>query len=131
MQAPPPNAILDESGNFVIYASLLGIKVVNLTTNRVARLLGKVENTERFLRIALYQVLRLSSVLIWARKQTSLMCSFQFTLPGLSAVCVQGRRRAACGSQVPNGPCIILSRRRARTGAAACRRAAAARACVI
>jgi hypothetical protein len=30
--------------------------VVNLVTNRVARLLGKVENTERFLRVALYQV---------------------------------------------------------------------------
>ena len=31
-------------------------QVVNLVTNRVSRLLGKVENTERFLRIALYQV---------------------------------------------------------------------------
>lgn len=51
-----PNVIFDESGNFVIYASLLGIKVVNLVTNRVSRLLGKVENTERFMRVALYQV---------------------------------------------------------------------------
>jgi len=32
--------------------------VVNLTANRVARLIGKVENTERFMRIALYQVLK-------------------------------------------------------------------------
>ncbi len=32
------------------------LQVVNLVTNRVARLLGKVENTERFLRVALYQV---------------------------------------------------------------------------
>lgn len=30
-------------------------QVVNLVSNRVARILGKVENTERFLRIALYQ----------------------------------------------------------------------------
>lgn len=54
-EAPMPNVNFDESGNFVIYASLLGIKVVNLVTNRVSRLLGKVENTERFLRVALYQ----------------------------------------------------------------------------
>ncbi|KAA8544222.1 hypothetical protein F0562_022234 [Nyssa sinensis] len=53
--APQPNAIFDESSNFVIYATLLGIKVVNLHTNKVSRILGKVENNDRFLRIALYQ----------------------------------------------------------------------------
>ncbi|KAG0602485.1 hypothetical protein M758_10G017100 [Ceratodon purpureus] len=52
---PPPNAIFDESSNFLLYPTLLGIKVVNLHTNKVARIIGKVENTERFLRIALYQ----------------------------------------------------------------------------
>jgi hypothetical protein len=31
------------------------VQVVNLHTNKVARIIGKVENTERFLRIALYQ----------------------------------------------------------------------------
>jgi peptidylprolyl isomerase domain and WD repeat-containing protein 1 len=30
-------------------------KVVNLQTNKVARILGKVENNDRFLQIALYQ----------------------------------------------------------------------------
>ncbi|GIL83353.1 hypothetical protein Vretimale_11294 [Volvox reticuliferus] len=50
-----PNAIFDESGNFLLYATLLGIKVVNLVTNKVVRILGKVENTERFLTLALYQ----------------------------------------------------------------------------
>ncbi|XP_072981015.1 peptidyl-prolyl cis-trans isomerase CYP71 isoform X2 [Typha angustifolia] len=53
--APQPNAIFDESCNFLIYATLLGIKIVNLHTNKVARILGKVENNDRFLRIALYQ----------------------------------------------------------------------------
>ncbi|XP_022969540.1 peptidyl-prolyl cis-trans isomerase CYP71 [Cucurbita maxima] len=53
--APEPNAVFDESSNFLIYATLLGIKVVNLHTNKVARILGKVENNDRFLRIALYQ----------------------------------------------------------------------------
>jgi hypothetical protein len=31
-------------------------QVVNLVTNRVVKIIGKVENTERFLSIALYQV---------------------------------------------------------------------------
>ncbi|KHN21445.1 peptidyl-prolyl cis-trans isomerase CYP71 isoform X1 [Glycine soja] len=53
--APLPNAVFDESANFLIYATLLGIKIVNLHTNKVARILGKVENNDRFLRIALYQ----------------------------------------------------------------------------
>ncbi|KAL5974606.1 cytochrome P450 monooxygenase 71 [Asimina triloba] len=52
---PQPNAIFDESSNFLIYATLLGIKIVNLHTNKVARILGKAENNDRFLRIALYQ----------------------------------------------------------------------------
>ncbi|CAO2840156.1 unnamed protein product [Amaranthus hypochondriacus] len=53
--APQPNAVFDESSNFLIYATLLGIKVINLHTNTVARILGKVESNDRFLRIALYQ----------------------------------------------------------------------------
>ena len=50
-----PNAIFDESGNFIIYSTLLGIKVVNLVTNQCSRIIGKVENTERFTRLALFQ----------------------------------------------------------------------------
>ncbi|CAH8283507.1 unnamed protein product [Eruca vesicaria subsp. sativa] len=49
------NAVFDESSNFLIYATLLGIKIVNLHTNTVARILGKVESNERYLRVALYQ----------------------------------------------------------------------------
>lgn len=57
-QATPPqfpNAVFDESGNFLMYATALGIKVVNLVTNRLAAVLGRVENTERFVRLALWQ----------------------------------------------------------------------------
>lgn len=54
-KVPLPNAVFDDSGNFLLYTTLLGIKIVNLHTNKVARILGKVENTERFLRVALYQ----------------------------------------------------------------------------
>ena len=52
---PPGNAIFDASSNFLLYPTLLGVKVVNLATNRVARILGRVEAGERFLRVALYQ----------------------------------------------------------------------------
>ena len=52
---PAPNAVFDESGNFLLYPSLVGIKVVNLVSSACVKILGKVENTERFLRVALYQ----------------------------------------------------------------------------
>ncbi|KAI8820990.1 uncharacterized protein EV422DRAFT_496207 [Fimicolochytrium jonesii] len=53
-QSATVNAIFDETGNFVIYPTLLGIKVVNITTNKVVRLIGKAE-TQRFMNLALYQ----------------------------------------------------------------------------
>lgn len=48
------NIVFDHSGNFVIYATMLGIKVVNVKTNRCARVLGKGENA-RFLQVSLFQ----------------------------------------------------------------------------
>eukprot|EP00887_Chlorella_sp_A99_P006803 scaffold2.g6803.t1 len=54
-EAPRPNAVFDESGHFLLYPTLLGIKVINLVTNRVVKVIGRVESSERFLRIALYQ----------------------------------------------------------------------------
>ena len=53
--APLPNALFDESANFLLYPTALGIKVFCLATGRLARLLGRVENNERFLRLALFQ----------------------------------------------------------------------------
>lgn len=76
--APPSNAIFDQTGHFILcvvalcrgqllwcrvaqrlvttrYPTLAGVKVVNIETNRTVRTIGKVENTERFLCIALYQ----------------------------------------------------------------------------
>ena len=49
------NAAFDESGNFLIYGSLTGIKMLNLVTNRVVRTVGSSEPGERFLALALYQ----------------------------------------------------------------------------
>ncbi|KAJ7134653.1 hypothetical protein C8R44DRAFT_870261 [Mycena epipterygia] len=48
------NAIWDESGAFILYPSLLGVKVVNTVSNRVVRLLGKDE-VVRWLNLTLYQ----------------------------------------------------------------------------
>ena len=48
------NAIFDESGKFILYATLTGIKVINLYTNQCVRILGKEENV-RFLQVSLYQ----------------------------------------------------------------------------
>jgi len=48
------NLVYDESGYFLVYASLLGIKFVNLKTQKVSRLLAQKEHL-RPLAIALFQ----------------------------------------------------------------------------
>jgi len=50
-----PTAIFDKSGHLLMYPTMLGIKVINLYSNSFVRLLGKVENSERFLTLALHQ----------------------------------------------------------------------------
>lgn len=49
------NIVFDESGYFIIFATLKGIKVVSLTTNQVVRYIAHGEKAERFLHLALYQ----------------------------------------------------------------------------
>lgn len=48
------NVIFDETGNFLIYGSMLGIKVLNTYTNRLVRVYGKDENL-RAVNLSLYQ----------------------------------------------------------------------------
>lgn len=48
------NVIFDETGNFILYGSILGIKVVNTYTNHVIKAYGKDENF-RSLNLAMYQ----------------------------------------------------------------------------
>ena len=48
------NIIFDESGNFIFYGSMLGIKVLNTYTNQVVRVYGKDEHF-RAVNLALYQ----------------------------------------------------------------------------
>lgn len=49
------NILFDESGNFLLFPTMLGVKIINLHTNRLAKIIGKTENL-RILRIALFQV---------------------------------------------------------------------------
>lgn len=46
--------VFDQSGNFIMYPTLLGIKLINLYTNKLVRIIGKNENL-RLLNISLYQ----------------------------------------------------------------------------
>ncbi|KAK3089441.1 hypothetical protein FSP39_003617 [Pinctada imbricata] len=48
------NIVFDDSGHFALYSTMLGIKVINLHTNRCMRIIGKPENA-RFLHISLFQ----------------------------------------------------------------------------
>ena len=48
------NISFDESGHFILFGSLLGVKVINTLTNRVMRAYGKDEPF-RALNVALYQ----------------------------------------------------------------------------
>ncbi|NXX98471.1 PPWD1 protein, partial [Centropus bengalensis] len=48
------NIIFDETGHFVLYGTMLGIKVINVETNRCIRILGKQENI-RVMQLALFQ----------------------------------------------------------------------------
>jgi peptidylprolyl isomerase domain and WD repeat-containing protein 1 len=45
----------DESGEHLVYSTLVGIKVVNFLQNKLVGLLGKLERTERFLDLVVLQ----------------------------------------------------------------------------
>lgn len=53
--AAPANVVFDVSGQFILFASMVGIKLVSLVNNKLVRVIGQDENSERFLYIALYQ----------------------------------------------------------------------------
>ncbi|RDA91757.1 hypothetical protein CP533_4784, partial [Ophiocordyceps camponoti-saundersi (nom. inval.)] len=48
------NVVFDESGNFILYGSMLGVKLLNTYTNQVLKVYGKDENI-RAVNLALYQ----------------------------------------------------------------------------
>lgn len=46
-----PSIGFDESDTYLYFGSLLGIKIINYKADKLTRIIGKVENTERFLQI--------------------------------------------------------------------------------
>ena len=69
-QGQTMNLAFDESSHFLLYPTILGVKVVSIQTNKVARLIGKGENV-RILNIALFQS---SSV---KKASVSLVCAIR------------------------------------------------------
>jgi peptidylprolyl isomerase domain and WD repeat-containing protein 1 len=53
-QSATVNVVFDETGNFILYPTLVGIKVLNIHTNKIVRIIGKGESS-RFMNISLYQ----------------------------------------------------------------------------
>lgn len=49
------NILFDDSGNFLLFPTMLGVKIVNIFSNRLVKIIGKSENL-RIMRIALFQV---------------------------------------------------------------------------
>ena len=52
---PARNVVFDRSSNFILYSTLHGIKVVNIKTDCLERIIAKYENTDQFLSIAIFQ----------------------------------------------------------------------------
>ncbi|KAK2734153.1 hypothetical protein FQN57_001868 [Myotisia sp. PD_48] len=52
--APKINVVFDESGHFILYGSIMGIKCINTVTSRIVRAFGKDE-PYRALNLAIYQ----------------------------------------------------------------------------
>ncbi|XP_078488585.1 peptidylprolyl isomerase domain and WD repeat-containing protein 1 [Ciona intestinalis] len=48
------NVVYDDTGKFILYATMLGIKIINLHTNKCCRMIGKMENI-RLLNISMFQ----------------------------------------------------------------------------
>ncbi|KAK2196745.1 bifunctional Cyclophilin-like domain superfamily/Cyclophilin-type peptidyl-prolyl cis-trans isomerase domain/WD40-YVTN repeat-like-containing domain superfamily/Cyclophilin-type peptidyl-prolyl cis-trans isomerase [Babesia duncani] len=49
------NLVFDASSNYIIYPSMLGIKIVNIITNKLVRVIGKFETCLRFMKICCLQ----------------------------------------------------------------------------
>ena len=95
---PVSNVVWDDSDTYIIYSTLVGVKVINVHTNTLVKVLGKVESSERFTTLALYQGTPVSAESAAARQGVSVL------LGGGSAV-----------SEVVEDPCLFaLSYKRER-----------------
>jgi hypothetical protein len=80
------NIVFDDSDHFMILSTLQGIKIINLITNKVIRILGQIEKSERFLKIALYQGIPVvDQQLILARQSLALAAASAGSIAAASA----------------------------------------------
>jgi hypothetical protein len=49
--AAASNVIFDQTGNFIMFSCMLGIKLVNITLNKLETIIGKEESGERYLKV--------------------------------------------------------------------------------
>jgi peptidylprolyl isomerase domain and WD repeat-containing protein 1 len=70
---PVSNAVFDDSDTFLLFASLLGVMVVNVHSNMLVRILGKVESAERFTTLQLFQGLAVDAESAAAKQGVSAM----------------------------------------------------------
>merc|ERR1712070_387710 len=47
--------VFDETGYFLLYTTLLGIKIYNIELNKISRIIGSGESGDRFLNLTLFQ----------------------------------------------------------------------------
>jgi peptidylprolyl isomerase domain and WD repeat-containing protein 1 len=65
---PPSNAVFDETSSLVLFPTMLGVRMADVASGEVVATLGRVEASERFLGLALYQgVPAVSSQMLLAR----------------------------------------------------------------
>ncbi|KAL9951874.1 hypothetical protein ACROYT_G044613 [Oculina patagonica] len=86
------NVVFDESGFFLLYATMLGIKVINLHTNRCVRTIGKMENV-RFVQLALHQgKAKKTKVAVTMEMEASENPSLQTTGPDPMLFCTASKK---------------------------------------
>lgn len=49
--APASNVVFDQSGNFIMFSCMVGIKLVNITLNKLETVIAKDETGERYLKV--------------------------------------------------------------------------------
>ena len=90
--ACPPNVIFDDSGHFIMFTTMLGIKVLNIQNNTLTRVIGKVEGTERFLQATLFQGTVKQTQAMYQLAQKALMEEVDRDEPDPSLFCTAYKR---------------------------------------
>ncbi|CAH8648291.1 unnamed protein product [Heterobilharzia americana] len=100
------NLIFDSSSNFLAYATLLGIKVINIVTNQVVRNLGGPENL-RFIQLAF--IPPRSSSLFYG--STSIGSGTSSCVPSLEMLAMANDENSTANNSSSSTPCNTVASR--------------------